>query len=87
MGVLTGKTVIITGASRGIGAAAAEAMAAEGASLMLLARGAADVTALAARLRKSGVVGRGDGLRRGEVRPGRRRRSPAPSTPSAGSTR
>ena len=35
---LAGKTVVITGASRGIGAAAAEAMAAEGASLMLLAR-------------------------------------------------
>ena len=40
--VLAGKTVIITGASRGIGAAAAEAMAAEGAALMLLARSAGD---------------------------------------------
>ncbi len=55
MGLLTGKTVIITGAGRGIGAAAAEAMAAEGAAVMLLARGAAEITALATRLRKSGV--------------------------------
>ncbi len=56
MGLLTGKTVIITGASRGIGAAAAAAMAAEGANLMLLARGSAEITALATRLRKAGVA-------------------------------
>ncbi len=56
MGLLSGKTVIITGASRGIGAAAAEAMAAEGASLMLLARGAAEVGAVATRLRDGGVA-------------------------------
>ena len=55
MGLLTGKTVIITGAGRGIGAAAADAMAAEGASLMLLGRGAADITAVATRLRRSGA--------------------------------
>lgn len=38
MGRLSGKSVIVTGASRGIGAAAAEAMAAEGAQVLLLAR-------------------------------------------------
>ena len=46
--------MVITGASRGIGAAAAEAMAAEGASLLLLARSADKITALASRLRKAG---------------------------------
>jgi NAD(P)-dependent dehydrogenase (short-subunit alcohol dehydrogenase family) len=56
MGLLSGKTVIVTGASRGIGAAAAEAMAAEGASLMLLARGASEITALATRLRRTGAA-------------------------------
>ena len=50
MGQLSGKVVIVTGASRGIGAATAEAMAAEGAKLMLLARDAAAVGALAKRL-------------------------------------
>jgi len=55
MGLLSGKSVILTGASRGIGAAAAEAMAAEGASLLLLARGAEGITALASRLRKAGA--------------------------------
>lgn len=55
MGLLTGKSVVLTGASRGIGAAAAEAMAAEGASLLLLARSAEGITALASRLRKQGA--------------------------------
>ena len=55
MGLLAGKSVLITGASRGIGAAAAAAMAAEGAALLLLARTAERITALATRLRKSGV--------------------------------
>jgi NAD(P)-dependent dehydrogenase (short-subunit alcohol dehydrogenase family) len=55
MGRLTGKTVIVTGASRGIGAAAAEAMAAEGAALMLLARSGDAVQALAGRLAGGGA--------------------------------
>jgi len=38
MGSLTGKVVIVTGASRGIGAAAAAALAKEGAAVMLTAR-------------------------------------------------
>jgi NAD(P)-dependent dehydrogenase (short-subunit alcohol dehydrogenase family) len=40
MGALDGKVAMITGASRGIGAAAARAMAAEGAAVALLARSA-----------------------------------------------
>ncbi len=50
MGVLAGKAVILTGASRGIGAATAEAMAAEGARLMLLARDGGALASLASRL-------------------------------------
>jgi NAD(P)-dependent dehydrogenase (short-subunit alcohol dehydrogenase family) len=38
MGILDGKAIIVTGASRGIGAAAAEALAGAGARLMLAAR-------------------------------------------------
>jgi len=38
MAALSGKVVIVTGASRGIGAAAAEALAASGAAVMLTAR-------------------------------------------------
>ncbi len=55
MGILDGRVVVITGASRGIGAATAEAMAAEGAALMLLARHSDDITALAGRLRRGGA--------------------------------
>lgn len=47
---LSGKVVIITGASRGIGAATAEAMAAAGARLMLLARDGSALAALTGRL-------------------------------------
>jgi 3-oxoacyl-[acyl-carrier protein] reductase len=55
MDLLSGKSVVITGASRGIGAAAAAAMAAEGASLLLLARSGDGITSLATRLRKEGA--------------------------------
>lgn len=55
MGQLSGKSVIVTGASRGIGAAAAEALAAEGAAVMLLARSAQAISELAARLRRDGA--------------------------------
>jgi NAD(P)-dependent dehydrogenase (short-subunit alcohol dehydrogenase family) len=55
MALLAGRSVIITGASRGIGAAAAEAMAAEGAALLLLARSAEGITQVATRLRKGGA--------------------------------
>ncbi|MGR3761454.1 SDR family oxidoreductase [Roseobacteraceae bacterium NS-SX3] len=45
---IKGKTVAITGASRGIGAEAARVFAAAGANLVLLARSAADLEQLAA---------------------------------------
>lgn len=56
MSRLSEKSVVITGASRGIGAAAAEAMAAEGAKVFLLARSSDGITALANRLRKGGAA-------------------------------
>ena len=49
---LLGKTALVTGASRGIGAAIAEACAAEGANLALCARQPAALETLAARLRE-----------------------------------
>jgi short-subunit dehydrogenase len=45
---LSGKTAIITGASRGIGAAAARVFATQGANVMLVARSGDAITALAA---------------------------------------
>jgi NAD(P)-dependent dehydrogenase (short-subunit alcohol dehydrogenase family) len=48
---LLGKRVLITGASKGIGAAAARAFAEEGCNLHLAARGAAALEELAQRLR------------------------------------
>ena len=48
---LRGKRVLITGASKGIGAAAAEAFAEEGAHLMLAARSRDQLKALTERLR------------------------------------
>jgi NAD(P)-dependent dehydrogenase (short-subunit alcohol dehydrogenase family) len=47
---LSGKTAIITGASRGIGAAAARGFAAEGANVVLVARGRGAIGALAAEI-------------------------------------
>jgi len=55
MGELDGKTVILTGASRGIGAAAAEAFAFAGAAVVLLARSTEAITALGTRLRRDGA--------------------------------
>lgn len=50
---LRGKTVLITGASKGIGAAAAEVFAEEGCNLRLAARNQAALEALATRLRSA----------------------------------
>ncbi|MBT0957853.1 SDR family oxidoreductase [Alphaproteobacteria bacterium KMM 3653] len=47
---MTGKTVLITGASRGIGAEAGRVFAAAGANVMLVARSSAEITALAAEI-------------------------------------
>ena len=47
---MNGKTVMITGASRGIGAAAARAFAAAGANVVLTARNAEAIAALAGEI-------------------------------------
>ncbi|KIZ34100.1 MULTISPECIES: SDR family oxidoreductase [Rhodopseudomonas] len=54
---LRGKRVLITGASKGIGAAAAEAFAEEGCQLMLAARNVTQMNALAERLRAAHQIG------------------------------
>jgi NAD(P)-dependent dehydrogenase (short-subunit alcohol dehydrogenase family) len=54
MGSLSGKVIIVTGASRGIGAAAASALAREGATVMLAARDAALVADVADAIIEAG---------------------------------
>src|SRR2546426_808565 len=54
------KTALITGASRGLGRALAEALAAEGWRLIVTARGAADLTAAAAGLGPDTIAIAGD---------------------------
>ncbi len=55
MSSLRGKRVLITGASSGIGSAAADAFAAQGCSLALLARSETGLAVVAARARAAGV--------------------------------
>ena len=53
---LAGKRALITGGSRGIGAAVADVLAGEGVDLALFARGAAQLAARAEALRERGVA-------------------------------
>ncbi|MEV5501301.1 SDR family oxidoreductase [Nonomuraea fuscirosea] len=56
IGLLTGKVVFITGASRGIGAAAARLFATEGAAVVLAARGEDALRAIVDDIRAKGGV-------------------------------
>jgi NAD(P)-dependent dehydrogenase (short-subunit alcohol dehydrogenase family) len=56
LGLLTGKVVFITGASRGIGAAAALLFAREGAAVVLAARSADALERIVAQVRSDGGV-------------------------------
>jgi NAD(P)-dependent dehydrogenase (short-subunit alcohol dehydrogenase family) len=58
---LTGKAAVVTGSTKGIGLATAEALVAAGASVVVSARTAADVEAVAARL-GAGAKGRVVGI-------------------------
>jgi NAD(P)-dependent dehydrogenase (short-subunit alcohol dehydrogenase family) len=56
IGLLTGKVVLITGASRGIGAAAARLFASEGAAVVLAARGTDALQRIVSEIRAGGGV-------------------------------
>lgn len=53
-GQFNGKSVVITGAGRGIGAAIAQAFAEEGANLVLAARSRSELDSVAAKIQKAG---------------------------------
>ena len=59
---LTGKNVLITGGSKGIGLAVAELFAAEGANVAICARNADEVAAVVAKLQATGVKAFGQGI-------------------------
>lgn len=56
MGEMQGKTVLITGASRGIGAESARIFAEAGANVMLVARSSGEISGLAAEIGASAVA-------------------------------
>jgi len=56
IGLLTGKVVFITGASRGIGAAAARLFASEGAAVVLAARGTDALDRIVTEIRADGGI-------------------------------
>lgn len=64
---MNGKTVLITGASRGIGAEAATAFAAAGANVVLTARGTASIEKLAGEIGPTARFIAGDVSRYGDV--------------------
>ncbi|PYN17317.1 MAG: hypothetical protein DME05_05105 [Candidatus Rokuibacteriota bacterium] len=68
MGQLDGRTALITGAARGIGAACARRLAAEGARLVLADQDGAGVEKLAAQLGQVGV--RADVTRHADIEAG-----------------
>ena len=55
---LQGKKAVVTGAGRGIGAAVARALAAEGAAVVVSARSVTEIEAVAAELRDAGAEAR-----------------------------
>ncbi len=68
MGMLQGKTVLITGASRGIGFAIAQAFNREGAQLILVARHRKPLEAAAAQLSGTGMMMALDITKPGDVK-------------------
>lgn len=64
---MTGRTVLITGASRGIGEAAARAFAAAGANVALVSRSEEEIRRLAGEIGPGALAIRGDVSRYGDV--------------------
>jgi NAD(P)-dependent dehydrogenase (short-subunit alcohol dehydrogenase family) len=64
---MTGKTVLITGASRGIGAAAARAFAKAGANVALIARSTDDIAQIAGEIGEKAIAIGCDVARYGQV--------------------
>ena len=56
MGSLDGKVIIVTGASRGIGAAASAALAAAGATVVLTGRPSQNLTDVATAIARTGAT-------------------------------
>jgi 3-oxoacyl-[acyl-carrier protein] reductase len=88
--ILTGKRALVTGASRGIGAAIAKALTAEGADVAITYEKSADraaevVAAIKAKGRKAVAI-QADSADVAAVRPQSRRRSPNSAASTSSST-